>query len=80
MLLQASDYRKEDQPPAHASRRIKCIYPDCFRYFSTEKEMKTHKKKEPSQYIERDEYKVITQKVFERRPAEGAIAKDAWAA
>jgi hypothetical protein len=32
------------------------------------------------QHIERDECKVITQEVFERRRAEGAIAKDAWAA
>jgi hypothetical protein len=75
--LQALNYRKEDQPPIYTSRRIKYVYPDCFRYFSTEKEIKTYKKKELNQHIEKDKYKVITQKGFERRPAERAITKNA---
>jgi Zinc finger, C2H2 type len=47
MSSRASGIRKEDQP-AHASRRVKCTYQECFRYFSNEKDMKAHKKKEPS--------------------------------
>ena len=48
MASYASGHRKEDRPPASAARRIKCTYKDCYRYFSSEKDMKIHKNKEPS--------------------------------
>lgn len=48
MPSQAFGNRVEGQSPAQASLRLKCTYQDCFRYFSSEKDMKTHKRKEPS--------------------------------
>ncbi|KAF7506225.1 hypothetical protein GJ744_012117 [Endocarpon pusillum] len=153
MSSQASGYGKENPPPGRDSHRLKCTYKDCFRYFSNEKDMIMHKKKEPSheychkcdvdceddsdllihmiesgkhivcpmcgvefksnagleshipqahqqsqnlkcvgcgdkfaraaglmEHIENNECQVITQEMFERRRAEKAICKDAWAA
>ena len=48
MSSQVFSSRAGDQTSAHVARGIKCTYRDCFRYFSSERDMKIHKKKEPS--------------------------------
>lgn len=48
MSSRVSSSHAEDQAPALVAGRVKCTYQGCFRYFSSEGDMKIHKKKEPS--------------------------------